>query len=286
VVSCSPEKPVVWPRQTISVKAWASTSPSLQYAWEANAGRIDATGSEAHWDFTNVQPGSYTASVRVSDPTGGSTRCSVQVIVLQREGGRGGLRETGRSLLVGEGAEVEGYGLYSYLLLGSAPDDTSRERYLKALEAYLQLIPDITSLEKYLKPGELNVTYVPVDEAPPKTVLAAWVLEHYNYARARVLLRALSGAHRDGPYIVSSLKPLSGTTIVPGQYLYQDLSSVPPQLVSAWVKEFLNQAAQERFWEAGSAEKLVLKLRTSIGILAMGLPDVRKGLAEWIAWTH
>lgn len=285
-VTCSAEKPAVWPRQVIALKAWAATTgPSLQYSWEATAGRIDSGGQDAQWDFTGVQPGSYTATVKVNSARNSSASCSVQVIVQKREGERGPL-ETGRSFLVGSEPEVQGYGLYSYLLFGSPPDDTSRERYTKAVEAYLLLIPDIKSLEKYLQPRELNVTYLPVDDTPPTTVLAGWVLEHYNYARGRALLRTLPGNHRDGPYIVSVLKPLSGTSSLAGQYLYQDLSSVPPQLASAWVKEFLNQAAQERFWEASSAEELVLKMRTTIGILAMGLPDVRKGLDQWIAWTR
>lgn len=261
------------------------TGPQSQYAWEATGGRVDAMGSEVQWDFTGVQPGTYTATVRLSDRTVHSSVCSVEVIVMQHEEERG-LRETGRSFLVGNEAEAQGFGLYSYLLFGSPPDDTSRERYLKAVEAYLQLIPEITSLEKYLSPDELNVTYLPLEGAPPKTVPANWVLEHYNYARARALLKGLPGAYRDGPYIVSSLKPLSGVASISGQYLFQNLSSVPPDLVSSWEKEFLNQTAQERFWDERSTEKLVLKLRTTIGVLAVGLPDVRKGLNDWIAWTR
>src|SRR5262249_42468383 len=96
VVTCSAEKPTVWPRQVIAVKAWAATTgPSLQYTWEATAGRIDTTGPEAHWDFTGVQPGSYTATVKVNSARESSASCSVQVIVLKREGERGPL-ETGR----------------------------------------------------------------------------------------------------------------------------------------------------------------------------------------------
>jgi hypothetical protein len=205
---------------------------------------------------------------------------------MKREGERGP-RETGGSFLVGEEPEATGFGLYSYLLFGSPPDDISRERYLQAVRAYLNLIPDMVELEKYLqRPAELNVTYLPLQVAPPNKASAEWVLEHYNYARARIVLRSLGDTHREGPYIVSSLKPLSGTSTVSDHYLYQDLSSVPPQLISPWVKEFMNQAAQERFWQQRSGEVLVLKMRTTIGILAAGLPDVRKALDEWIAWTR
>jgi hypothetical protein len=286
VLSCSPEKPVAWPREVLQLRVWVLTTVSpLQYKWEATAGHINETGSETQWDFAGVQPGSYIATVHVNSGTGESSACSVRVIVLKREGERG-TRETGRSFLAGNEPEAQGYGLYSYLLFGSPPDDSSRERYLKAIEAYLQLIPTVIELEKYLPLTELNVTYLPIRETTPKTVSAKWVLEHYNYGRARVLLKTLPGTYRDGPYIVSLLKPLSGIQSLSGQYLYQNLSSVPPDLVSAWEKEFLNQAAQERFWEGRSAENLVLRLRTTIGVLAIGLPEVRKSLDQWVAWKQ
>ena len=88
----------------------------------------------------------------------------------------------------------------------------------------------------------------------------------------------------EGPYIVSTLNPLSGTERLSSKYLYQDLSLVPPHLVSLWVREFMNQAEQEHFWEERKAVQLVLKLRTTIGVLAIGLPDVQAGLRQWIVW--
>ena len=116
---------------------------------------------------------------------------------------------------------------------------------------------------------------------------AAWLLKHYDYARARVLLDALPGSRKEGIYLVSCLKPLIGSSAPP--YLVQDLSTVPtepPDLISWWMREFLNQASQERFWQPRTVELLTLKLRTSIALLATGLPEVRKGVDTWIAWIH
>jgi hypothetical protein len=45
---------------------------------------------------------------------------------------------------------------------------------------------------------------------------------------------------------------------------------------------YLNQAAQEKFWQTRSLEVFALKLRTSIGIVALALPDVQKSLSEWL----
>jgi hypothetical protein len=189
--------------------------------------------------------------------------------------------------LISGRTEETGYGLYSYLLLGSPPADASRERYRRAIEAYVGLIPDITGLEQYVTRRELNVTYLPLTRLPPAGPIPLnWALEHYDYARARVLLGRLPGDYRDGPYLISSLGPLTATTASPPRYLFQDLSRTPAPLVTLWVKEFLNQAAQERFWEEPTARSLALKLRTTIAILAVNLPDLGKTLENTIAWRR
>jgi hypothetical protein len=87
-----------------------------------------------------------------------------------------------------------------------------------------------------------------------------------------------------GPYIVSTLTPLSQEGSMEGPRLFQDLSRVPPHLVATWVTEFLNQAAQERFWEERSGRALALRMRLAVGILGTGLPEVRKAVDDWVAW--
>lgn len=279
-VACAPERPTVVPRETIRLTAWSS-DPALRPEWSATGGRIVGRGTDVSWDFSDVAPGAYTATAKAA---GGSVQCSVRVIVMDPGDSRGVPRLSGRSLL--EGNETAGYGLYTYLLFANGPDDASRERYKKAMEAYVSLMPDILALEKYAKRAELAITYAPVDAPAPKFVSADWILEHYDYARALVLLRAIPNAHRDGPYLVSTLTPLTGKESVSGAYLFQDLSTVPPSLASAWVKLFLNQASQERFWEPKTAALLGLQLRTAIGVMAMGLPDVQKSVHDWISWAH
>lgn len=287
VVSCSLEKPVVWTQEKILLRVWpVQTSRTTQYRWSATGGRIEAQSTEARWDFAGVEPGYYTATVRSIDVAGSGDTCSVQVVVEERPGSRGTYRESGHDLLVKNVSESEGYGLYSYVLLATPPDDSSRERYLKAMEAFLQLIPIVADLEKYFERRQLNITYVPVTTSPESPPSAEWILDHYDYARARFLMRSLPKAGRQGVYIVSSLKPLSGTAVRCDPCLSQNLSLVPPHLVFRWMNEFLNQAAQEHFWDVSNAKELMLRLRTTIAILAIALPDVRKGLNEWIAWNH
>jgi hypothetical protein len=212
-------------------------------------------------------------------------------------------RATGRDYLVGHQAAPEGYGLYSYLLFDAPPTDATRVRYLRAIAAYLTIAP-IRSVEETLPRWQLNITYLLLTDPPPPEVahclrsycgtgdaertarVVQWVLDHYDYARAHVLLSTLPGSHRGGPYIVSSTKPLTGRETLSGPYLYQNLSAVPPHLVLSWVQEFLTQAAQERFWEERTVQQLALKLLTAIEQLAEGLPDVLAALDKWITWVR
>ena len=207
---------------------------------------------------------------------GSDVECVVRVLVRQDIGARspGPARETGSALLGPGARELEGYGLDSYLLLGAPPGAAVRERYVKSIEAFWTVMLDVRALEEYVPRSELNVAYVPVKAAPGASVTAEWILDNYDYARARSLLRHLPGAMRDGPYLVSALKPLAGGG--GSQYLLQDLSSVPPHLAASWVKEFLNQAAQERFWDQRTGARLALKLRVTIGVLGEGLPEVQE----------
>ena len=52
------------------------------------------------------------------------------------------------------------------------------------------------------------------------------------------------------------------------------------------MREFLNQAAQERFWEEKKGAQLAHRMRAAVGIMGAGLPEVRKSLDTWIAWVR
>jgi hypothetical protein len=295
-LSCSPDRPLTQPGTEVRVRAFADfpQETKLQYAWTAAAGKVRGSDSEASWSFKDVLPGRYKATVVVSSARRKVADCSVSVLVV--EGERGAptgsrpepKRETARGFLLKGETEKAGYGLYSYFLLGSPPIDSSRARYLKAIQAYLHLVPTVSDLEDYVSADKLNITYLPIKSPLPANPTAEWLLDNYDFARARVLLDLLPGAHNVGPYFVSVLKPLRGAGQLSGQYLFQNLSAVPAEsqdLISLWILEFMNLAAQERFWEPKTAELLTLKLRSTISVLAAGLPEVKKQLASWVAWT-
>jgi hypothetical protein len=111
-----------------------------------------------------------------------------------------------------------------------------------------------------------------------------WMLKNYDYARAQVLLRALGGNQGEGPYIVSFREPYSWDwPKAPPSRLYQDQSGIPLRLVDLWVKEFLNQAAQETF-SRGTPRMLALKLRTTMERLTLALGLSGENMDSKISW--
>jgi hypothetical protein len=248
-------------------------------------GTVQGRGAEADWTLSDVKPmTAYSAKVVAKDKAGATTECVVQVITAA---GSRGDRETGRTLLARGKQEEPGFGLYSYLLLGSPPDDGTRERYVSVVKEYLRLTPALADLRKLLDPKQLNANYLPTTTLPAETVKLTpdWLMTNYDYARSRAILKTVPGSHLRGPYILSVLKPADPrATTPPGPMFFQDLSSVPLDLVTPWYEAFLNQAAQERFWEAKTGELFALRVRTLIGVLARGLPDVKTSMASWIQW--
>ena len=180
--------------------------------------------------------------------------------------------ETGRDLLVKGSPEVEGYGLYSYVLFAGRPTSESKPRYLAVVKACLDKIQTIGGLKGNGMPkSRLNVAYIPINDMPPKTVDENWVLDNYDYDRATVLLTYLPEKYKrhQGPYLVSHTTPLAAEST--GQFLYQDLSVVNERLATAWIQHFLDQASQEHFWETNKAEDFALGLRNFVADAA---PDM------------
>lgn len=277
---CTPERPVVVAGGSLRVRFHLppEAMPAAPIAWSAAAGRIAGEGTDAVWDFTGVPPGAYEARAAAD---GRDALCTVSIVVVaDTAAARGGLSARGQ--LVGARAEGTRYGLYSYVLFRGVPSEATEPRHREVLAAYLRLIPSLAALEEYREPEQLNVTYVPVERRIREPTVDS-LLAAYNYARAAVLLAAVPGARGDGPYLVSSRTPLAARAPT-DPVLVQDLSSVPPELASLWVSEFVNQAAQERFWEPRTVSNVALRMRTAVGVLARGVKEVRGALDDWIAW--
>jgi len=284
-VVCSSDRAAIKVGDSVTIRAWANPEAQgvLTYHWTASSGTVRTANQEMKWDLSNLDEGTYKASVTVSSTSGFTGDCSVSVDVVDvpRDS-----RESGRALLLRGDQEAIGYGLYSYLLFGSRPTEATRDRYLKVLEAYLNF-DSVFALEKVnYKPNQLNITYLPLELSGIGDSSAPWLLDHYDFERARGLLDSLPGERKDGIYFVSSAMPLASHAA--SGHLMQDLTTVPTSpndLIAWWTREFLNQAAQEHFWEPRTVELLELRLRTTIAVLAAGVPSVKQSLTNWIQWT-
>lgn len=189
-------------------------------------------------------------------------------------------RITGRQFLVGDSQEETGYGLYSYVLLGSPPGEATRERLVVLMREYLAL-PETVQLKKAVPMGQLNVTYLPLAKRP-SAVEPDPILESYNYVRAQVLLAKIPmGPHVEGPYVISSEVPLTSSAVLSGRYLYQDLSSIPAPIIVLWIREFMKQSSKKDYWRKRDGPQAALQLRTAIARLAAGVDPVKKSVKEW-----
>jgi hypothetical protein len=279
---CSIEKPLAEVDETVGLKAWLIPSPSVHadLKWSVDAGTIQAAESTMNWLLSDTPVGRHVARVSISQPANLECALTLYVVPSSRDG-----RETASDFLAPGQREQSGYGLYSYLLFGSPPDDTERERYLKTVEAYLRLSSALEDLAGLLDGRDINATYLLVEGKTPAHVTPEWVVQHYDYARGSAMLHSLPGSHLHGPYLLSSLSPVVPGKPIAHPYLFQDLSKIAPSLAAAWYEEFVNQAAQDHFWEERKGQQFVLELRTTIAVLALGLPDVQSGLESWMKWV-
>jgi hypothetical protein len=277
IMVCVPSIPATSPLDTVTVSVYPYDS-TARYAWTPTGGRLVGAGASRGWVLRDAGLGVYQTVIIMTGRDGQERRCTVQVKVVPPSGTMGGL--PARSFLQSNASERAGYGLYSYLLLGAKPDGAAQGRYRSAVAEFVRLLPAIGQYSADINPLAVNINYLPVSRIPTSDS-ADRVLEQYDYARAQVLLRVLPGPHFGGPYLVSVRTPLSSQTTAPKAYIAQDLSTVPDTLVGVWVREFLSQATQERLDSGFSLRGLALRLRTLIGVVALGLPDVVHSMAEW-----
>lgn len=294
-IVCVPDRVLVYPRASVTtLRVWLSSNDNaVSYQWYADAGKIKSEGAEAQWELSGVKPGNYHAMVKVTGPGVGAIDCSLTVAVsLPPLDLMGGGFETARSFLLPNQLEGKGYGLYSYFLLGKEPDNLSRPRIMSSIVGYLKTY-DVNELEKHFKRNEINIVYLPLRDEVEQTVMqdlkkkkytavAEWMLTHYDYERARGFLKKLPGQHRDGgPYLVSSLMPLSKGNVTP-DHLDQNFSPVPAHLAEGWISFFVNQTAQERWWEEKTVIKIMKAMRMYLGIAAEGCPLI---IAEVVKYS-
>ena len=290
-IFCSPNSPLVSVDENVSVQAWTSyqNTKSIKYAWSADGGLLtpDGDGSMARWILSGVKPGqSYQIIVKAKNDVGESGECAARVTIRYDDLALKGNRIISRDFLLPHQPPTEVYGLYSYLLLGEHSNTSNREKYLSTIVECLKF-PPVMEMNKYEKISQkLNVTYLLVTKEPEREVMesldngdyrtmAEWVLQHYDYNRAAMLLGMLPENYSQGPYFLSVRHPYIWGEDVPKQYLFQDHSKSMPELTTIWVRGFLNQADQVDFWKENTLENMAIRIRTLIEVGGKGLSAVQ-----------
>jgi hypothetical protein len=276
-VECAPSSPVALSGETVRLSAWANLpdgSGKPVYAWTVSSGEVRPAGVNVFtWKFGKDAAGVATADGELRTGSTVQARCLVEV---QAIASRTAALDSG--MLLPAGQERDGAGFYSYLLISAT---ANRELMQSALRTWLPLNGPVAELRRVLKPNEPIALGLPVLEKPSGDPDAEWVLQHYDFARARALLENIFATAKSGIYIVSSLQPISQSR---APYLVQDLSAASPALAAAWVEAFINEAAQEHTWNPGEVALLVDQLRATVLSLAAGMPDIKLPLLmKWIA---
>ncbi len=312
LVTCAPERPVATVGETIAVRAWVTNAHGEPLAgtprltWRATSGKI-AGGGQAAWSLDNVvfsTVGTFTllvpltATVDVDAPGYGRGRCELEVLVRAQTSAMAGdpasarrraERLTARMLLVRGKTEATEYGLRSYLIFSTPPrDEVERERYLKAIDAYVRvLVPAEDLLAQNVRASRLNVTMFPavktvelpesLDDPSSARAVAVELLAAYDYARARELLSDLGiSAVGRGPYLISREVPPSASA---GRLLI-DMTGVSPALIWDWMTWFCWLSGQERSWSELALKQLGLNLRNIIAVTGSVTPVVFESLGQ------
>jgi hypothetical protein len=196
--------------------------------------------------------------------------------------------QAGREYLVNGADEQKKYGLYSYFLFSKRPDEHQKIRYIAVIESYLNSIEKIEKHEENYKKSELNICYIPVETMPDISFenlnikeKSVWILDNYDYARARYFLNKIDPELLKGPYIISYEKPLSKVTKLKTKFLFQNMSNVEPELISLWIDEFLKQSSKVKYWDEKHLNNFTNDLRNLIAIAAEGLDKISKSLKWW-----
>ena len=191
------------------------------------------------------------------------TLASCQMAALGGDSQPRRVEASARSPLWTGDVEKPGYGIYSYLLFGSA-SELGFQRRIIAASAFLELVPDRQELGVHAVPAaNLSMFYIPIQGTSyrPDTLSSGspeWLVSNYDYERAGRLLGQI-GEHGADIYIVSTLGRLTMTKQPQrDQLLVQNFSRVPTQAIPLWIREF----GQEVYWDASSFREAMHRLKS------------------------
>jgi hypothetical protein len=287
---CLPSVPSAQVGSSVTLNAWYGGAKGVkpEFKWSVTTGAIHSENGVTTWDLKGADPGATYADVDAMVNGAKAATCEIQLVVEvegeepKHRGPGATIQMSGRGFLTASQSEPDGFGLYSYILFGSRPAAADRDRYIAILDAALRLLKPTNDLVTRIKAFQLNSTWLPVTSLPASDPDSKWLVENYDYTSAAVFLARAGIKNPDAIYILSVRSPLSKAASTP-PFLKQDLSHVPADLASTWVTLFINQAAQERFWDSNTFAGVVAKMRLAIALTAQGVPNVETAMGTWLS---
>jgi hypothetical protein len=287
---CLPSVPSAQVGSSVTLNAWYGGAKGVkpEFKWSVTTGAIHSENGVTTWDLKGADPGATYADVDAMVNGAKAATCEIQLVVEvegdepKHRGPGATIQMSGRGFLTASQSEPDGFGLYSYILFGSRPASADRDRYIAILDAALRLLKPTNDLVGKIKPFQLNSTWLPVTSLPASDPDSKWLVDNYDYTSAAVFLARAGIKNPDAIYILSVRSPLSKAAPTP-PFLKQDLSHVPADLASTWVTLFINQAAQERFWDSNTFAGVVAKMRLAIALTAQGVPNIETAMATWLS---
>jgi len=287
---CLPSAPSAQVGSSVTLNAWYGGAKGVkpEFKWSVTTGAIHSENGVTTWDLKGADPGATYADVDAMVNGAKAATCEIQLVVEvegeepKHRGPGATIQMSGRGFLTASQSEPDGFGLYSYILFGSRPAAADRDRYIAILDAALRLLKPTNDLVTRIKAFQLNSTWLPITSLPASDPDSKWLVDNYDYTSAAVFLARAGIKNPDAIYLLSVRSPLSKAAPTP-PFLKQDLSHVPADLASTWVTLFINQAAQERFWDSNTFAGVVAKMRLAIALTAQGVPNVKTAMGTWLS---
>jgi hypothetical protein len=261
--------------------------------------RARPTGSDQGFAAPRPPPPPPPAAPRPASPPGSIAAPGAPGASRPVARARPRILETGYSHLAELGKEVDGYGLYSYVILPS--DDNRAALFLGEVFKEIPSIGDTSA-----RPSQLNILYVPLRKdkqtdfaamlkAPGRDAAklgAEYTKTFYDYRIARALLdhvcnppdpsvlKLCNGDLSRGPYIFTYASPASRIEPVPPPFLLVDLSDVHERAFGELLAAFQAQVKREDISDQAKIHTMRLNILQVALTAADWVTPVQKAIAD------
>jgi hypothetical protein len=196
-----------------------------------------------------------------------------------------------------QGAEQEGYGLYTYVLLAEGPSTSRRNvAFLRDLLASTRRSDrEVAAVRR-----QLNIFYLPSQNriqalviarssADPAAAIAAPGVYHYQQAE-RLLVRLctesaashpkLCASAWRGPYLLTVAEPVSASATLSPTRLLVDLSDIHERAFGEFISAIKEQVTRPDFTDRQKVDSLRLRILDITLKAADWLDPIKEGIAE------